>query len=405
MAFKILSDEEISLLDDTQHIQYEKELEMYHHRAAFIERLEQLENAHVQPYEPQLRPIAVIGEINIKSFEMAEYVIPEYNPIEPLDLQVKPFQKIEHITPVLPIMPESTVVQTKNIQKANIERLNLPVVEKPKTVTTNFRRLELKRSTLPTVIQPSIKKVASLDKVREDLYRAPRSMPNVKMPSIDISPFTNPIKTSPVLPDTLIISTESRPFIKPEKHITELPNVVRPTINIGDYKLIKITEPTLPPIADISSFSNREFHKPEPLNKDLQIITKPNINIPSIREVEHVAHDLPEVLNIKTYEKKFFKPESSMNVLPVVAKPEISKISFTMPKKRSSNLPHITDTIITAKIFKKPERIKSDMAEVVTINVPVKVFISTARNISRLPEIAVKEAPDAFAALKELFPG
>lgn len=377
MAFKILSDEEISLLDDTQHIQYEKELEMYHHRAAFIERLEQLENAHVQPYEPQLRPIAVIGEINIKSFEMAEYVIPEYNPIEPLDLQVKPFQKIEHITPVLPIMPESTVVQTKNIQKANIERVNLPVVEKPKTVTANFRRLELKRSTLPTVIQPSIKKVASLDKVREDLYRAPRSMPNVKMPSIDISPFTNPIKTSPVLPDTLIISTESRPFIKPEKHITELPNVVRPIINIGNYKVIKITEPALPLIADISS----------------------------IRKVEHITPDLPEVLNINTYKKKFLKPESSMNVLPVVAKPEISKISFTMPKKRSSNLPHITDTIITAKIFKKPERIKTDMAEVVTINVPVKVFISTARNISRLPEIAVKEAPDAFAALKELFPG
>ena len=51
MAFKILNDEEISLLTDEQVECYQKELKIYKQREAFVEKLTKLENAEIKPLE------------------------------------------------------------------------------------------------------------------------------------------------------------------------------------------------------------------------------------------------------------------------------------------------------------------------------------------------------------------
>ena len=62
MAFKILNDEEISLLTDEQVECYQKELKIYKQREAFVEKLTKLENAEIKPYKPNLKSIDIIRE-------------------------------------------------------------------------------------------------------------------------------------------------------------------------------------------------------------------------------------------------------------------------------------------------------------------------------------------------------
>jgi len=47
MAFRILSEEEVSLLDEEQRKQYEKELRIYRQRAAFVEQIEAYEKVRI----------------------------------------------------------------------------------------------------------------------------------------------------------------------------------------------------------------------------------------------------------------------------------------------------------------------------------------------------------------------
>ena len=85
MAFKILNDEEISLLTDEQVECYQKELKIYKQREDFVEKLTKLENAEIKPYKPNLKSIDIIREI-----EFAPFISPERK-----RLNMKPMQKLE----------------------------------------------------------------------------------------------------------------------------------------------------------------------------------------------------------------------------------------------------------------------------------------------------------------------
>ena len=85
MAFRILNEEELSLLTDEQAEYYQKELEIYKQREAFVEKLTKLENAEIKPYKPNLKSIDIIREI-----EFAPFISPERQ-----KLSLKPMQKPE----------------------------------------------------------------------------------------------------------------------------------------------------------------------------------------------------------------------------------------------------------------------------------------------------------------------
>lgn len=64
MAFKILKPEEIELLTAEQREHYERELEDYKQRVAFVEKLTELEKAEIRFHKPKLRPVNVRGRFD-----------------------------------------------------------------------------------------------------------------------------------------------------------------------------------------------------------------------------------------------------------------------------------------------------------------------------------------------------
>lgn len=69
MAFRELSEDEISLLNESERTQYEKQLKIYRERVAFVEKLEQIENANIQYTKPKLKRIKPIPKLDIPKYQ------------------------------------------------------------------------------------------------------------------------------------------------------------------------------------------------------------------------------------------------------------------------------------------------------------------------------------------------
>ena len=69
MAFRELSEDEISLLNESERTQYEKQLKIYRERVAFVEKLEQIENANIQYTKPKLKRIKPIPRLDIPKYQ------------------------------------------------------------------------------------------------------------------------------------------------------------------------------------------------------------------------------------------------------------------------------------------------------------------------------------------------
>jgi len=83
-----LAKEEVSLLDEEQRKQYEKELRIYRQRAAFVEQIEAYEKVRIPPYEPDLKPITVMKKFEVKPYTRPEYTVAEYKPVESRNCQL-----------------------------------------------------------------------------------------------------------------------------------------------------------------------------------------------------------------------------------------------------------------------------------------------------------------------------
>lgn len=73
VAFRILTEEELSLLDEKKYSQYMNELDVYQQRVAFVEKLAEIENAEIKPYSPKLKPIKAVKVKETKPYEKPEY--------------------------------------------------------------------------------------------------------------------------------------------------------------------------------------------------------------------------------------------------------------------------------------------------------------------------------------------
>lgn len=68
MAFRELSEDEISLLNESERTQYEKQLKIYRERVALVEQLEQIENANIQYTKPKLKRIKPVPKLEIPKY-------------------------------------------------------------------------------------------------------------------------------------------------------------------------------------------------------------------------------------------------------------------------------------------------------------------------------------------------
>ena len=68
MSFRELSEDEISLLNESERTQYEKQLKIYRERVALVEQLEQIENANIQYTKPKLKRIKPVPKLEIPKY-------------------------------------------------------------------------------------------------------------------------------------------------------------------------------------------------------------------------------------------------------------------------------------------------------------------------------------------------
>ncbi len=74
MAFIELTEDEFDLLSETEKRQYNRQLKLHRERVAFVEKLEQIENADYQYKKPQVKRIKPIRRIELPQYEIVKKV-------------------------------------------------------------------------------------------------------------------------------------------------------------------------------------------------------------------------------------------------------------------------------------------------------------------------------------------
>lgn len=325
MAFTILSEEELSLLDDGQRVQYERQLKLYQQRVAFVERMEALEGVQIKPYEPQLKPICVINPLNVRTVKKQKSNAVICEPIKTPNLQVKSYQKVEQITPALPSKPKRVDVHTEYIQKSQIKASILPELTKPKEVRASFVRsqMKVKGKSLPAIVMPKMK----MRTIAIPAKKQP-NLPDVPTYAADVRAFVKPQTYRTELLDVPAYAADVRAFVKPQTYRTELPFIVKPEVGADSYKGIRPVQINLPNISAGSDWDKVEFVKPEQKNLDLPRVETSSVNIRSTSRVERTVPNLPKVKIADIYLKNIKKPEYVLSELPDVMNPSLPALQI-----------------------------------------------------------------------------
>lgn len=380
MAFKVLDEEQIALLTENQKKQYENELDMYHARSSFIEKIQILENAEIKPYEPQLQSIAVIDEIPEKVFHKPEYAI------KTCTLASKPktqFHTPEFQEPASVVLPKCTPIaeiKIGSIKRAEVMHPKLPRGKKAKPVVKTFEPVEKNRALLPDIRRPNMDLVVLSEQAAKIPKANPVSIPSLSVPGVPAALFTAPEKTAPILPETAVNITgiKFKCISKLEQSQMELPKAVKPCINAKEIKM-ETVQAILPELSNIE-YANTEFNRSEIPAAELPLVSKPNIAVREIRPLEHSVLELPSVgkpnVNVRAFKpSKYEQPE-----LPIVEKINARDINF--------------------EPIEKPELIITETPVSVAV---VKTFAKVECRAKGLPIKTAVRVPDARETLRELF--
>lgn len=446
MAFKILDSNELFFLDDEQRIQYEKELELYQQRCAFVERLDVLENATIEPYEPKLEPITAINDIEVRPFEEIEYTISISEPIQKPDVKINTFEKIEIKSPVLPMRLAPATVQnrsirkperrqpvlpvignpyveekhfnnlqkqqpelpeisislkiTKTYQRIEKQHSKLPEVSKPLINTRTYHQTEKQQSKLPVIASPSIKKNIPFVSLENNQRHIPSNIPHVMMLDMNRNPVVIPEKQQPELPEVSVRAIEMRVYSKPQRHNAELPTAVQSNINVF-YKGMKTAQPVLPEVSAMLFLTKSEFHKHEQKNMDLPTVAEPNINVRIFKKAEQAIPNLPGLSVVNMQPKRYSKPEYTKTNPPIVSLVQIGTAFFKKPESQKYHLPDVVEAGVEEKKFEKPEKVQLNVAVPLMPSIAVKTFKRKEQDIPELPKIKIGGAPDAYSALQK----
>lgn len=380
MAFQVLDEERIALLTEKQKKQYENELDMYHARSAFIEKVQILENAEIEPYEPKLQSIAVIDEIPEKSFHKPEYTVKNCAPASKPKTRFHTPEFQEPASVVLPRCTPIAEIKIGSIKKAEVIQPKLPRRKKAKPVAKTFEPIERNQALLSDIRRPNMDLVVLLEQAAKVPKTSPANIPRVSVPGAPAALFMAPEKTAPVLPEAAVNITgiKSKAIPKFEQPQMELPKAVKPSINAKGAKL-ETVQAILPELSNIE-YTNTEFNRPEVPDAELPLVFKPDFAVREIQPLEHPALDLPSVgkpnVNVRT-----FKPAQHKQ-------PEL----LIMPKIRAR--------------YNNFESIEKPELNVTVTPVAVASVKTVAKVEVRAKGLPIKTAvriPDAQEALRELF--
>lgn len=391
MAFKILNDEEISLLTDEQVECYQKELKIYKQREDFVEKLTKLENAEIKPYKPNLKSIDIIREIEFAPFISPERkrlnMKPMQKPELPDDLIGKASEKI-NISEVIKsnaVLKEQIGFNHKLFSKANNfkcyeqKQYILPEFSKPVIPDATFTKLENVLSNPVQIKKPAELKLQSfIAPVKNNVTLSKLAMPEFKA-GVFVKPEAPKLDFAVnAKPETVI-----KPFEKPEFTLKAFLKVQKVNVNMPTFRQPERNKPNIS-VNVRSDFKIGAFKIPEIAVADLPQIRKAEVEIGSFQPPVQPKLDIKLNFVSDVEVKAFEKPEFEAVKLPMIRKPDVSRIEFHAPEKRELKLSAIAKPSINVKPFKKPQDIKTELPEFPKVNINIGSFTKPQEIIPKL---------------------
>lgn len=374
MAFKILSSEEKSLLNDNQLEQYEKELNLYQQRVSFIERLEILENADIGSYEPSLEAIAVINEAGVNAFKKPEHTLLTCDPVLKLGINSKPFNKMKPEKLVLPVTMKPSV-QVRDIQKLEKIRPDLPETVKLNVAVKNFIKSERKYPNLLVVAKPlaAVNSFKKLKNIRTDV-------PDIVVHDvIDTKPFDAPMKNQFSFTKVSKPNIKSKNFKKPEKSKLSLSTAVKSEVNIRSFEKAKLDRLDLQKVL-VSNVKANSFKKPEKLQLALSTNVKSNIEFKPFEMTKHAQTILPKMSKLNIEVNSFEKPEK------IFTNDAKSSIDFKFLDKTKSlmELPKMSKPDVRVNVMRELDTPQLHLSSVFNVD-KIETFDKNLSNRTDLP--------------------
>ena len=344
MAFRILNEEELQLLAGEQREQYEKELDIYRKRAAFVEQMEKYENADIRPFRPKLDFIAPAAGPEIGPYRPREYKVKLQEPSARPEAQLH-FTKLEVMTE--PELPEVDVNTADSRDIGRIEKPAPVLPDVPGPAKTGFHIKEFGEvcAVLPETPQAPLSDPREIRMENIHVHASAAAPPPPKMAGLPENFPAEFKRPEAVLPDVDVPRQDFPAAGSVAEHIE---------INLPDVPAAgKAPEPAAMPELKISA---------------LPVVAKPEIR--QHREFGEIKVQLKKTEDI-----------------PV---PEVRRAAFTAPDVRAKGLPATEKADVKIRNFRTPE-ISAPQLETVRIKVP---------EVNPLQAVQVKkaEAPEVKSA-------
>lgn len=289
MAFHVLDEEQIRLLTDEQKAVYEDELEMYNARAAFVERMEALEDIEIPAYSPRIRQIDTMGEIPRRQF--------------------------------------------RGLEDTDVMQFQMPKPAKSRLADRSFSAIKRKKPALPCTVRPAVKTAAAGKiGIPQIELRRPEGMP--ERTRIRKRTFAAPEKTEPSLPKVPGTAVANLPKITPSAPDSLLEAASLPKLSaISQVKLPKISLSAMAGFPEAASLPEAYGIEPMKWMEALSAVSAGLLKAPSQPKVpERVPVKLPEITSVKP-------PEVSADLPPV---PAIAAVNLPeMPVIAAASMPEI----------------------------------------------------------------
>ena len=402
MAFRELSEDEISLLNESERTQYEKQLKIYRERVAFVEKLEQIENANIQYTKPKLKRIKPIPKLDIPKYQSVGVVkikLPKAESNRNLFLQQLENRYVRAVK-IRKIMAESSAVcvRIKPITKVAVPLLkpyhNMPKrvvsVQKPNVTVPSVSFTGKTKYLINGISNYAKTIVVPQCEFTEMMPRKIAGIPKKNIPVITPMNFKYERKLTDVphisisLPKSVkfnfvsYIKIKDMPFLsKPELS----DKIFRsPKCEVNDIPKIDVSIPKVEFKESKYKIQNMPPMQISEVNCDFSSIHK-KISSVSLGKVQSFEKHMLSVPNIKSY----MKPKCKFTLSPSepISIPSVNE--FTPLSRRNVTAiapPNIKDPCILYKPIKK-KMIEKDKIPMVNINTPSysKIDLKSILNI------------------------
>lgn len=384
MAFRILNEEEILLLTDKQRENYENELEVHCQRAAFVEKLTEIEKAEIKEYKPSLHSVFVIKERPSAFFTKPEPTNFNFKRLVKPELPLKLYGKSDIKIDLSEIINKADVTKggsklnnisslttkTSGFIKYEPRRYNVTKFSKPTVPNRNFIQVY-------TVLQEHVK------------FKTPLNIKNFK-------PFNTSVQTKVVLSNISKPCKIERSFVKPDKpkfnnktnnrHDIHIKNfkmpefklkaysdIYKPNIKIDDFKLIKINKPEFE-INVTSNINFRSFKMPETVLENMSGVFIPKVEIKGFQPPAKPAPSITVNAGAANI-KPFSIPELAEAKLPEIKKIRFKHHRFSKPDICKFSVNTNIANNVNIKTFEKLQTVKPKMSEISKPEIKMKNFL------------------------------